>query len=113
MTATLLEVRLWSLPAQIFDRIEDGCIHPQRGKSAKQEGVAPGVEQRFREHPRLPDRWMPMPPVFRNVLKVRILSERKCGCLGSPSADAGKAIGAIAYHREVVRYGLRPDAKFL
>src|SRR5208283_2406171 len=54
---------------------------------------------------------MPFPPILRNVLKTRVMGQDRSRGFLSPSTHARKAVGTVANHRQVIRDGLRSDAK--
>jgi len=53
--ALFFKVRAWTPPMDILDRLKNGHIESQSCKSAKQQGVVPSTEQRFRQHAGPPD----------------------------------------------------------
>src|SRR6185436_18087237 len=54
---------------------------------------------------------MPLLPGLRNIFQVRVLREGKGRSLCSPAGYTGKAVGTIAYDRQIIRNRTRGNAK--
>src|SRR5947209_10064379 len=109
----LLKTRNRPVPAQFVNSPENRNIQPKSGQRAKEQGVVPCIEQRFGQRLGLADRRVPLAPVFRYALQMRIPRE-DCGCgLRSPAANSRKTIRCVAHQGQVIRDGFRPYAKLL
>src|SRR5262249_9636608 len=70
-------------------------------------------KESLREKPSIANGGRPIPPVFRNIVQVRVVGENCSSCFFSPRRNSGKAVGTVANQGQVVRNRLRSDTKLL